>query len=83
MKPNIICNVQLQVKREDIQIKDKKFIFRVTKKELRKPRFPFANPIPSEMRSLNLEDLCSVDIPWKMLTSLKPKTKIDEEYFSR
>lgn len=51
-------------------------------KEKKKP-FPFAEPTPSEMKGVSLEELYSVNIPWKMLTSLRPKSKIDEEYFSR
>lgn len=35
------------------------------------------------MKSMRLDDLCSVDIQWKMLTSLRPKTKLDEEYYTK
>lgn len=35
------------------------------------------------MKGVSLDELYSVNIPWKMLTSLRPKSKIDEEYFSR
>ncbi|XP_025195882.1 uncharacterized protein LOC112595026 [Melanaphis sacchari] len=66
----------------DIKIKEKKFKFKLPKKESKKP-FPFAEPTPSEMKGVSLDELYSVNIPWKMLTSLRPKSKIDEEYFSR
>lgn len=69
-------------KPDDIKIKEKKFKFKLPKKE-RKKLFPFAEPTPSEMRGVSLEELYSVNIPWKMLTSLRPKSKVDEEYFSR
>ncbi|KAF0751576.1 Uncharacterized protein FWK35_00023445 [Aphis craccivora] len=66
----------------DIKIKEKKFKFKLPKKESKKP-FPFAEPTPSEMKGVSLDELYSVNIPWKMLTSLRPKSKIDEDYFSR
>jgi len=52
-------------------------------KKENKKSFPFAEPTPSEMKGVSLDELYSVNIPWKMLTSLRPKSKIDEEYFSR
>ncbi|XP_046397478.1 uncharacterized protein LOC124164271 [Ischnura elegans] len=48
-----------------------------------KGQFPFANPVPPSMRSIRLEDLCSVPIHWKMLTDLRPKIKMEEEMFSK
>ncbi|XP_022177236.1 uncharacterized protein LOC111038442 [Myzus persicae] len=66
----------------DIKIREKKFKFKLPKKESKKS-FPFAEPTPSEMKGVSLDELYSVNIPWKMLTSLRPKSKIDEEYFSR
>lgn len=70
------------MKPEDVKIY-KKFNFKTSKKELRHKIFPFVNPVPSEMKSLRLDDLCSVGIQWKMLTSLRPKSKLDEEYYSK
>lgn len=46
-------------------------------------RYKYQNPIPIEMQSLKMEDLYSVPIDWRMLTTLRPKNKVDEEYFSR
>lgn len=41
------------------------------------------DPIPVEMRGLKFEELCAVPIEWRMLTSIRPKLKLDEEYFNR
>lgn len=41
------------------------------------------DPIPIEMRGLKFEELCAVPIEWRMLTSIRPKSKLDEEYFNR
>jgi len=35
------------------------------------------------MKGVSLDELYSVNIPWKMLTPLRPKLKVDEEYYSR
>lgn len=43
----------------------------------------FANPIPIEMRSVCLKEMVTVQIDWRMLTNLRPRTKTEEEYFSR
>ncbi|XP_015379929.1 PREDICTED: uncharacterized protein LOC107173775, partial [Diuraphis noxia] len=74
--------IKPEKKLSDIKIREKKFKFKLPKKESKKS-FPFAEPTPSEMRGVSLDELYSVNIPWKMLTSLRPKSKIDEEYFSR
>ncbi|XP_050539798.1 uncharacterized protein LOC126904647 [Daktulosphaira vitifoliae] len=66
----------------EIKIRDKKFKFKLPKKESRK-KFPFSEPTPTEMRTISLDELYSVNIQWKMLTSMRPKSKVDEEYFSR
>lgn len=72
------------MKPEEIKIKEKDFTFKTPKRELRPPReYSFADPVPPEMRGVRLEDLSSVNIQWKMLTTLRPKTKQDDEYFSR
>lgn len=49
------------------------------------PQIPyqFANPCPESMRSVNISDLSSVDINWKMLTLARPANKTDEEIFSK
>lgn len=41
------------------------------------------DPIPVEMKGLKFEELCAVPIEWRMLTSTRPKSKLDEEYFNR
>ncbi|CAG0895634.1 unnamed protein product [Cyprideis torosa] len=45
--------------------------------------FPFDNPIPPSMRAVRIEDLSAVDIHWRMLTLSRPKSKIEEDIFSR
>ena len=72
------------MKPDEIKIREKDFSFKITKKELKpKKEYAFQDPTPPEMREIKLEDLSSVNIPWKMLTSLRPKTKLDEEFYSR
>ncbi|XP_054287712.1 arginine/serine-rich coiled-coil protein 2 [Macrosteles quadrilineatus] len=73
-----------KVKPEEIKIKEKDFTFKTPKRELRPSReYPFADPVPPEMRGVKLEDLSCVNIQWKMLTTLRPKNKQDEELFTR
>ena len=45
--------------------------------------YEFADPCPSSMRDVNISDLSSVNINWKMLTLARHKTKTDEEIFSK
>ncbi|KAG7296233.1 hypothetical protein JYU34_021343 [Plutella xylostella] len=45
--------------------------------------FTFMDPVPAEMRGLQFHELCAVPIEWRMLTSIRPKSKLDEEYFNR
>ena len=45
--------------------------------------YQFADPCPESMREVNIADLSAVDINWKMLTLARPKTKVDEEIFSK
>lgn len=35
------------------------------------------------LRSINILEICAVPIDWKMLTTLRPKLKTDEDYFDR
>ncbi|XP_028178045.1 uncharacterized protein LOC114365626 [Ostrinia furnacalis] len=85
-----------KVRAEDIKIKDKvdDQKTKTPKKEIRayeklgtrgyeEKQFTFMDPIPSEMRGLKFEELCAVQIEWRMLTSIRPKLKLDEEYFNR
>lgn len=82
----------IKVRAEDIKIKDKDYTFKLSKKEMKKllknngerePMYVYADPVPLEMQEVVLYDLCVVPIDWKMLTTLRPKSKIEEEYFSR
>jgi hypothetical protein len=45
--------------------------------------YQFADPCPKSMRNVNISDLSSVDINWKMLTLARPTNKTDEEIFSK
>ncbi|CAD6224734.1 GSCOCG00005526001-RA-CDS [Cotesia congregata] len=74
-----------KVKREDIKVRDKDFSWRTTKKELKsmEREWGYGDPIPPDMRSLNLHELQQVAIDWRMLTPLRPKLRQDEEMFSR
>ncbi|XP_013140254.1 PREDICTED: uncharacterized protein LOC106104675 [Papilio polytes] len=85
-----------KVRAEDIKIKDRPEDQKIKtpKKEIRAyeklgtrayedKHFTFMDPVPVEMRELKFEELCSVPIEWRMLTSIRPKSKLDEEYFNR
>lgn len=45
--------------------------------------FPYPDPIPAELRFIEMKDLLSTDIDWKMLTMARPVSRIDEDFFSR
>lgn len=71
---------------DPIKIRDKKdYKFKTTKKDLKtlKETYTFPDPIPVEMRGIKIEDLVAIPIDWRMLTTLRPKVKLDEDYFSR
>ncbi|KAI5645511.1 hypothetical protein NE865_02598 [Phthorimaea operculella] len=83
-----------KVRPEDVKIKAEGRKTKTSKKEIRayeklgtrgyeEKHFTFMDPIPVEMRGIKFEDLCTVPIEWRMLTSLRPKLKQDEEYFNR
>ncbi|XP_071744411.1 uncharacterized protein [Lepeophtheirus salmonis] len=55
----------------------------VGKKTIPETPYLFADPCPISMKNVKISDLSSVDINWKMLTLARPKTKTDEEIFSR
>lgn len=73
-----------KVPSESIKLRDK-FKINTIKydKKAMNEEYAFMNPIPVEMRNLDLDDLASVSIDWRMLTTQRPKSKIEEEYFSR
>ncbi|XP_001845906.2 uncharacterized protein LOC6035781 [Culex quinquefasciatus] len=82
----------IKVRPEEIRFKDKDTSYKMPKKELkmllknggdRDKLYTYMDPIPTEMRNLVIMELCSVSIDWKMLTPQRPKTKIEEEYFSK
>ncbi|KAJ8924857.1 hypothetical protein NQ315_001012 [Exocentrus adspersus] len=70
---------------EHAKIKDKQFKFKSGKKDVKamKEKYSFMDPLPVEMRSLKIDDLAAVSIDWKMLTTLRPKSKVEESFFSR
>ncbi|KAH1008965.1 hypothetical protein HUJ05_009452 [Dendroctonus ponderosae] len=70
---------------DSIKIKDKGHTFKSGKRDLKRMKEPyrFMDPLPVEMQSLNIADLAAVSIDWKMLTTLRPKSKVEENYFSR
>ncbi|CAG4950605.1 uncharacterized protein LOC123694195 [Colias croceus] len=85
-----------KVRSDDIKIKDRKedHKTKTSKKEIRayeklgtrgyeEKQFTFMDPIPVEMQGLKFDELCAVPIEWRMLTSIRPKSKLDEEYFNR
>ncbi|XP_011308349.1 uncharacterized protein [Fopius arisanus] len=74
-----------KLKRDDVKVRDKDFSWRTTKKELKlmEREWGYGDPIPPDMRSLDLQELQRVAIDWRMLTPLRPKLRADEEMFSR
>ncbi|XP_071050026.1 uncharacterized protein [Onthophagus taurus] len=74
-----------KVRSEDVKLRDKDFKFKTGKKDFKamNETYLFMDPIPSEMKELKLKDFISIPIDWHMLTTLRPKTKSDEEYFSK
>lgn len=83
----------VKVRSEDIKIKDKDWSFKCPRKEVkalvksngtRERSYTYLDPIPSEMKGcIKISDLCLVPIDWKMLTTLRPKSKVDEDFFSK
>ncbi|XP_055592922.1 uncharacterized protein LOC129747481 [Uranotaenia lowii] len=82
----------IKVRPEEIRFKDKEVNFKMPKKELkmllknggdRDKLYTYMDPIPTEMRNLVIMELCAVSIDWKMLTAQRPKTKVEEDYFSK
>lgn len=76
---------QEKLRKDDIKIRDKDFSWKTTKKELRAihKEWNYGDPLPPDMRSLNLQELHQIPIEWRMLTPLRPKLRQDEEMFSR
>ncbi|XP_037084795.1 uncharacterized protein LOC119105435 [Pollicipes pollicipes] len=57
--------------------------FRSSRVERQPVQFEYPDPTPISMAGVNLDDLCNVDISWRMLTMARPKNKQQEEYFSK
>lgn len=74
-----------KIRVEDLKMHDKKFKFKTRKKDLKvtKERYTFMDPLPQEMKNLVIDDLANVSIDWKMLTTSRPKSKVEEDFFSR
>lgn len=74
-----------KVRPDDVKIREKNFKFKTGRKDFKAMREPyvFMDPVPSEMRNLKISDLITVPIDWHMLTTLRPKNKLDEDYFSK
>lgn len=74
-----------KVKREDTKVRDKEFSWKATKKELKNigREWAYGDPVPPDMRELDLQELQQVAIDWRMLTPIRPKLRQDEEMFSR
>ncbi|XP_011876568.1 PREDICTED: uncharacterized protein LOC105566837 isoform X1 [Vollenhovia emeryi] len=74
-----------KVKREDTKVRDKEFSWKATKKELKNigREWAYGDPVPPDMRGLDLQELQQVAIDWRMLTPIRPKLRQDEEMFSR
>ena len=66
---------------DQIKIKEKDFTFTSEKKSIKEWSYP--DPMPPDMKGVDLKDLCPINIDWKMLTTVRPKTKMDEDMFSR
>lgn len=75
----------MKVKKEDIKVRDKEFSWKATKKELKAigREWTYGDPVPPDMRELDLQELQQVAIDWRMLTPIRPKLRQDEEMFSR
>ncbi|KAE8747010.1 hypothetical protein FOCC_FOCC006265, partial [Frankliniella occidentalis] len=72
-----------KIRADDIKIRDKDWTFKPTKKDLRHvSEYTFANPVPADMRPVKLDDLISVPIDWRMLTTLRPRTKMEEDTYA-
>ncbi|XP_011707564.1 PREDICTED: uncharacterized protein LOC105462567 [Wasmannia auropunctata] len=74
-----------KVKREETKVRDKEFSWKATKKELKNigREWAYGDPVPPDMRELDLQELQQVAIDWRMLTPIRPKLRQDEEMFSR
>lgn len=74
-----------KVRVEDLKVREKKFKFKSGKRDVKstKKAYTFMDPLPQEMKGLNIDDLANVSIDWKMLTTQRPKSKVEEDFFSK
>ncbi|XP_012271745.1 uncharacterized protein LOC105695067 [Orussus abietinus] len=74
-----------KVRRENTKVRDKDFSWKITKRELKalEKDWGYGDPVPPDMRGLNLQELQKVPIDWRMLTPIRPKIRQDEDMFSR
>lgn len=74
-----------KIRVEDLKLRDKKFKFKTGKRDFKftKEVYSFMDPLPQEMKNLSIVDLATVSIDWKMLTTQRPKSKVEEDFFSR
>lgn len=68
---------------ESVKIRDKDYGLTPSRRENKVPGYSYLDPTPPDMKGVPLVDLCPVSIDWKMLTTLRPKAKQDEDMFSR
>ncbi|CAL8096797.1 unnamed protein product [Orchesella dallaii] len=81
------------VEPEDIQIltdfsfttssKDQQYGSTTTSSGQKTKKCTYGDPMPQSMSSTRLEDLWTLDIHWKMLTSDRPPNRLEEYYFER
>lgn len=82
----------IKVRTDEIKLKEKDYSYRMTRKEQRRLQrnhgehelqYLYQDPVPLEMRAVLLQELFAVPIDWKMLTTVRPKTKMEEEFYTR
>ena len=57
--------------------------FRSSRSERQPAPLLYPDPMPASMAGVSLDDLCSTDINWRMLTMARPRGKQEEEFFSK
>ncbi|GAB6025778.1 hypothetical protein CHUAL_011759 [Chamberlinius hualienensis] len=71
-----------KVREEEISIEDGNYAENLTDTS-DKVDYQFANPIPVSLRDVCLKELGRVNISWRMLTVSRPKSKLEEDFFTR
>ncbi|KAF0314699.1 hypothetical protein FJT64_000183 [Amphibalanus amphitrite] len=57
--------------------------FRSSRSERQPVQLSYPDPMPASMAGVSLDDLCSTDINWRMLTMARPRGKLEDEFFSK